>query len=317
MVVQKFFEYCARSGPESCAMWAGDFSKDTEKRLEDLVRKYEKIVDDPVADPELSMAAAIAQIGIRRTMNGLAYSPLATWSMHAKGLAKLEKVPSPWMKQLRNETERDAETLIDANDPDVPPLVAELLAEFWHGMIVASDNTIRTSYQKYAAVQWREMHEIAPWRADFEATGHGGIFNWPIISQWAFGDKHAIASNVAANPILFASNLIDGVTGLTGARRMNRAFKDSGLLIVDGEGHGSWAAPSLCAAKAVRHYFQTGELPDTSKHCMPAKRPFLGVDGPNTEKIQWEELTKEEQVLFTAVDQKCPTGVHCPRVPRL
>ncbi|KAM3416302.1 hypothetical protein BST61_g7908 [Cercospora zeina] len=316
-IVQKFFEYCSQSGPDKCAMWAGNSSRDTEKRFDDLVRRSEETLNKPMFDRENPLLLASPQLKIMTAMNDLGYQPLEKWHGIAQKLADLDNRIFRREAQPLNEIKRNARMLIDANDPDVDPLVTELLSSLWNEMIVASDQTVRSTYQQFAAVQWKEMHAAAPWRADLEASGRGGAFNWPIVSGWAFGDKHRIASNVTANPILFASNLIDGVTGLPGARRMKNSFQGSGLLIVDGEGHGTWSAPSLCAAKAVRHYFQTGGLPDTSKHCLPAKRPLIGVHGPDTEKLEWDNLTKEDQVLFDSVDHPCPIGVHCPVTHRV
>jgi hypothetical protein len=38
--------------------------------------------------------------------------------------------------------------------------------------------------------------------------------------------------------------------------------------------HGSISAPSLCTAKSVRKYFQTGELPSTGTVCEVDELPF-------------------------------------------
>lgn len=40
--------------------------------------------------------------------------------------------------------------------------------------------------------------------------------------------------------------------------------------------HTSLAAPSLCVAKAIRQYFQTGALPDKGELCDADLKPFLG-----------------------------------------
>lgn len=178
-------------------------------------------------------------------------------------------------------------------------------------MIQGGDQTAHPSPKDFAEGQWRELRDALPFTGDAWARNYLGTFTWPIVFKWRFGDQQQVASNVTANPILFASNLVDGVTGLPSARHMQSRFKGSGLLITDGEGHTSIAEPSLCYAKATRHYFQTGELPDTSKHCLPAKRPFVGSEGPNTEQTHWDKLTKEEKVMFNSV-ANCPWGNRCP-----
>lgn len=169
-------------------------------------------------------------------------------------------------------------------------------------MIQAGDQTLRYSQHEFLTKQWQELHDVVPWTGDQWATTFLNLYNCPIVFDWRVGDKHEVGSNVTASPVLFSSNLVDGVTGLPSARLMHSRFKGSGLLITAGEGHTAAAEPSLCYAKAVRHHFQTGELPDTSKHCLPARRPFLGSDGPNTEKIEVDELSLEDRVLFGTVD---------------
>lgn len=80
---------------------------------------------------------------------------------------------------------------------------------------------------------------------------------------------------------------------------MHAAFPGSGLLITNAEGHTTRSEPSLCNGKAIRQYFQTGELPNERVPCRVNSRPFLGVDGPGTEPLA--ELNKEDQTLFDAM----------------
>ena len=63
-------------------------------------------------------------------------------------------------------------------------------------------------------------------------------------------------------------------------------------MAVDGEGHCSLSAPSLCMARHIRRYFQTGELPPSDTVCEANEKPFLGVTkhgDPEEEKLL-EEL---------------------------
>lgn len=76
---------------------------------------------------------------------------------------------------------------------------------------------------------------------------------------------------------------------------MHAAFPTSGLLITNGEGHTTRDEPSLCSAKAIRRYFQTGTLPDGAIRCRVNSRPFFGTGGPDTEQLG--KLNKEDRVL--------------------
>jgi hypothetical protein len=55
---------------------------------------------------------------------------------------------------------------------------------------------------------------------------------------------------------------------------MQNKFAGAGLLVSEGDGHCTLSAPSLCAATAIRNYFQTGELPREGLVCVPDKWPF-------------------------------------------
>jgi hypothetical protein len=55
---------------------------------------------------------------------------------------------------------------------------------------------------------------------------------------------------------------------------MQQKFAGAGLLVSEGDGHCTLSAPSLCAATAVRKYFQTVELPPEGLVCIPDRRPF-------------------------------------------
>ena len=48
-------------------------------------------------------------------------------------------------------------------------------------------------------------------------------------------------------------------------------------MAVDGEGHCSLSSPSICAARHIRRYFQTGALPPTGTVCDVNERAFLGL----------------------------------------
>lgn len=42
---------------------------------------------------------------------------------------------------------------------------------------------------------------------------------------------------------------------------MSEGFEGAGVLHQDSEGHCTYASPSMCTGRALREYFQTGELP--------------------------------------------------------
>ena len=58
--------------------------------------------------------------------------------------------------------------------------------------------------------------------------------------------------------------------------------------------HTSLAAPSLCVAKAIRQYFQTGALPDKGLLCDADSKPLLG----GTTALR---MSEEDRVLMQAM----------------
>lgn len=82
-------------------------------------------------------------------------------------------------------------------------------------------------------------------------------------------------------PLLLIGNTHDPATPLVNAQRVSRElFPGSVVLLHDSEGHCSHANPSLCTAKVIREYFQTGELPEADTVCAPERKPFLGCVRP-------------------------------------
>lgn len=97
---------------------------------------------------------------------------------------------------------------------------------------------------------------------------------WNIKPAWRFPGP---SEGKTAKPMLVLGNTVDPVTPLRNAHAMARRYPGSRVLATEGEGHCMLTAPSLCAARAVRKYFQTGELPEEGLVCGVNERAFLGV----------------------------------------
>lgn len=80
------------------------------------------------------------------------------------------------------------------------------------------------------------------------------------------------------------------------AYAMAERFDGSAVLSLEAEGHCSLSSPSLCMARYIRRYLQTGQLPASGTLCTPNERPLLGVTD-HGEPVEAELL---ERLMWTA-----------------
>lgn len=301
-----FFEYCALAGPENCTMWAGNSSDATKQVLVDISNNLTRNGPLAVAGQDGVGATVITLSALKNIVGSpqFLYAPLTGFPTFANVVGPLyvgngtflaQALYSPLPPIPLNDT-------IDPYDPSTGPnyFAPQLLQGTATSALVGSDSTTRRTEEQYKAV-WDELRNVSTWNGDHLATLYMFISSWPGAPKWRYGDTQPIASNVTANPILFASNVIDPATSLASAREMNAAFAGSGLLLNDGEGHTTAVAPSLCVVKKFREYFQTGKLPfGLDETCLPYVRPFLGEAGPRTAPFNPEGASLEDLALFNA-----------------
>lgn len=299
-VVEKFFEYCALAGPDTCPMWAGNSSTDTQRRLKDIYADLRTNGPIPVPGTSSTDPDIITLSDVKRQVIGLLYSPITRWPAAAALIAPLtDRNGTAFAAAKQGEVAALWSQVPKTFDPE-DPTTAPSISSSWAGaMIQGGDSSSRLSQEAFAKDRWAPLRQVTKWTGDQWATTYMSLFSWPSTFGWRYGDEHAISSNATAHPILFASSLYDGATSLRSARRMQAAFPGSGLLVTNGEGHTTRAEPNFCNAKAIRRYFQFGTLPDEQMRCRVNSRPFLGEKGPDTEDV--DELNKEDRVLFDAM----------------
>ncbi|KAI9713977.1 MAG: hypothetical protein M1820_000707 [Bogoriella megaspora] len=110
----------------------------------------------------------------------------------------------------------------------------------------------------------------------FWGGGYGGLY-LALCAHWRFTAKETYLGDFQVrtkNPILFIGNTYDPITPLVSAQNMSTGFEGSVVLEQHSYGHTSLSQPSLCTAKVIQTYFQTGELPPKGKKCEPEFAPF-------------------------------------------
>lgn len=95
---------------------------------------------------------------------------------------------------------------------------------------------------------------------------------YSIRAKWRYGGPFG---GITAHPILFASQRLDPVTPLRNMYAERKRWPGSGVLNAGGIGHCTPSAKSVCAMKAIRKYFQTGELPKEDLDCQRGRNLFI------------------------------------------
>jgi hypothetical protein len=138
-------------------------------------------------------------------------------------------------------------------------------------------------------------------------------YAWPC-AVWKMKAKEIYDGDFevkTANPVMFVNGKFDPITPWSSAVNVSGGFEGSVLLEHGGVGHGMYAHPSLCTAKAVQAYFGDGVLPEPGTRCEPDVDPFdvelpeFGLPDPSKQKVRRRSLegdmTEEDIKLLKAM----------------
>jgi len=123
----------------------------------------------------------------------------------------------------------------------------------------------------------------------------GGCEFWPVEGPERFTGPWNHTLN---NKILIVSNTADPVTPIASGKLVHSLLANSsGLLVQNSPGHYSLALGSICTLKAVRNYFNTGEIPAEGTICETDEFPF-----PDPEDIlkTFADKSEEDVALLRA-----------------
>jgi len=279
-IFERIFEYCDQAGPEGCQFWRAGGAKAIQAVYEKLLHD---IWDDPLSvvgngrrGPEIITWSDIKEI----TKNAL-YQPLIFGPIMAELLQDITNgtgsLFADYKEKRRVPACRSKQCILDG------PFSEACISPGWYAVeatsaVLCTDaegigSFTEDEFREY----WQTLKAQSSSMGDFWAETRLGCAGWQERARWRFSGPFSANTSY---PILWIGNTLDTVTPLRNAQHMNAKFPKSVLLQHDSEGHCSPAAPSLCTAKAIRTYFQTGVLPDVGTLCKPDVKPF-GLQGAN------------------------------------
>lgn len=283
--------YCSDGGPENCALYHPDGP-------EAIVLNLGKIIEDfkhnPISVPDFNGTGpqTATAVNLQFHFRDIVYNPLKYFPVTTQILYDISQ---------RNGTSLVADKLSRRKDLSIPipeqcaregPYSPSCFVGNENGYnaqmgILCSDaapdrlNQTKDEYREYARGIMEQSRLLGEsWAAiQMECTA------WKARAHWRYDGKF---HSPTANPILFVGNTIDPVTPLRNAFAMAKGFDGAGVLHQDSEGHCSYGSVSMCSAKSIRSYFQTGELPGKKgelewdewdgdgKLCEPNFKPLQG-----------------------------------------
>ena len=350
-IMDHFFEYCFQAGPANCSMAtpSDKSSADIEARwraVEDhiLASGPIPVPGNGIRAPQIITTSDIYQVvfaqvykphtgfaQLDKLLSPIAHSINSTTGINATAFAESKHaVRTANLKAITYGPHSSCNLTapLDLNDPECAHLFRSSFGPSSSPAtsfmsIACRDGDPEMGFDSLAAFETYHslLQNQSQWLGDAWGVIRLGCSGWP--ARPADGNGHwwplrtlplepQIGSNATAHPVLFVGNSYDPVTPVRNAFAMSEMFKDSSVLHVDIDGHCTLSGASLCAAKAIRNYFQTGEVVEKGTLCRPNLRPFVGDKGEGVaavEKLDVEGLTREERVLFEA-SESCAGVAH-------
>ncbi|KAF4969527.1 hypothetical protein FSARC_3257 [Fusarium sarcochroum] len=272
----KFLDECVAAGPKLCrlANYSGPDTKakDIKTAVKDV---FQKLMDN---DPSILKGAELSKDDY--PYGGASLARLLKNNMMDQLLrpSGYEKLTDLTMLVLEHKWEDDS-----TPDAEVP---AEEPAETpWNRGSDALEG-IRCSDSSFRVETPDDLYSIYQLHMSHGSFSEGD--NRLKCARWRFDAVERIDTNKMRNvktnnPILFVNSPYDPVTPLVGAWAASARFRKSRVLIHEGIGHGFIAHPSNCTNKAVRRYFDNGDMPEVGTVCKPDMTVYEYIEHTKSE----------------------------------
>ncbi|KAG9774618.1 hypothetical protein KCU88_g5405, partial [Aureobasidium melanogenum] len=313
LILHKVWRYCSEAGPDRCQFWRPGGPQAIHAEYEKLLHD---IWDDPLSVPGDNRRRGpeiVTWTDVKMVVKNALYQPVMLGPVMAELLQDITNgtgaLFAEYKQSARKPSCRSAQCEIDG------PFSEECVSPDWNELeatsaVLCTDaegigSLTEDEFRSY----WETLRGQSSAMGDYWAQTRLNCAGWKARAKWRFsgpfdmgdGMSTSTGSAATAHPILFVSNTLDTVTPLRMAQKMSSRFPGSVLLQQDAEGHCSFTAPSLCTAKAIRRYFQTGVMPQPDTRCQPDIKPFEEQDLSQLSDEMASSMSEEDVALLAAL----------------
>ena len=268
LITRNFTQECYDAGPDRCALYN---AKGPDAIAQSIDLLFASLRAEPIMTATASGPAVVDADSVIDAVFNAWYSPTAAFRPTASLLASL--------------IAGNGSAFAARSSPSYAPFCsghsspAKMAAEDRDSGLLTihctdGDDITDTTQADFKAYV-KKLNRQSPTYGNLWSTVRLACTSYSVRAKWRFPGPYG---SQTAHPILFASQTLDPVTPLRNAIGATALFPGSGVLDVDGMGHTTLAMPSVCGAKVIRKYFQTGEIEDGGKKC-PVDRHGFDEEG--------------------------------------
>ncbi|OKL57393.1 hypothetical protein UA08_07409 [Talaromyces atroroseus] len=299
IIFDRFFEYCHAAGLEGCPFYVPGGPSEI-KSAYDALENQIRNKSVPVAASSTRGPEVITWTDLKIIQRISVYQPLLVFPVFAQFLADLKLGDGSSMaafKQRNRQISCLSEECVTAGLWSEQCTGSGTSEDASSQAILCSDARYMTSVsnEEFKGT-WDGLVKDSKTIGDYWASIHLTCAGWIPQAKWRLEGPYTANTS---HPLLFVSTSLDPVTPLENAKKMSRSFPGSVVLQQGSEGHTTGSSPSLCIAKAIRKYFQTGQLPASDAFCPGDLKPLLGV--PEESVTMLTKINSMDQPIFQAL----------------
>ena len=256
-VTAYFAETCYAAGPGKCPLYTPTGAAGVENLIMEILKD---IKARPIATSTELGPTVVSHSNVISAMLSNHYKPMPGFAETAQILYDLSQGNVTWFAKAKERPSCSSDP--QKRDPRGTAAMQILCVD-------GDDLTKRTSEDFKTEVQ--KIMQASDMFGELLSTWFLPCYGYSTRAKWRFDGPFG---RETAHPILFATSSHDPVTPHHYAYRASSFFPKSSVVLSRGYGHCTLAMPSLCVAKNVRQYWQTGELPKNGTMCDVDREPF-------------------------------------------